>query len=230
MIIILCLTLTLILVLMPSLAFAWGPLTHAYLGSSIYSFASLIPAGIIALLKAYRKDFIYGNLIADMILGRKYLPYSKDSHSWDVGLRLLDQAEKEPEKAFVYGYLSHLAADTVAHEILTKDKRDLGHAWLEIKADSIIDKVFWLESVNISRAVQRRNDRFLEGSIEKFIFSFKTNKRIFEGIVLLSVFNKKRKSGIDREYISILHNESMTRMLDLLKNGKNAAVLSKNPL
>lgn len=216
--------------LVPSFAFAWGPLTHAYLANEIYSYAPLIPGGIMALLRKYRQDFLYGNLMADMILGKKYLPDDKSSHSWDVGLRLLEQAKRGPEKAFVYGYLSHLAADTVAHEALTEDRWDVGHAWMEIKADSIINKTYWLQSVTINRAVQRRNDKFLEGSLDSFIFSFKTNKRIYKGMVFLSLLNKKRKRGVDREYIQNLHDESIVSILDLLQNGKDASVLSRSPL
>lgn len=214
----------------PSFAFAWGPMTHMYLGSEMYSYAPLIPAGIMTLLKKYRHDFLYGNLMADMILGKKYLPDDKSSHSWDVGLKLLEQAKKGQEKAFVYGYLSHLAADTVAHEHLTEDKWDMGHAWVEMKADSLINKAYWLEYVTINKAVKRRNDRFLEDSLDRFIFSFKTNKRIYKSMVFLSVLNKKRKRGVDKKYIRTLHDESIAGMLDLLQNGKDASVLTKSPL
>lgn len=216
--------------LIPSFAFAWGPMTHMYLGSEMYSYAPLIPAGIMTLLKKYRQDFLYGNLMADMILGKKYLPDDKSSHSWDVGLKLLEQAKKGQEKAFVYGYLSHLAADTVAHEHLTEDKWDMGHAWVEMKADSLINKAYWFEYVTINRAVKRRNDRFLEDSLDSFIFSFKTNKRIYKGMVFLSFLNKKRKRGVDKKYIRSLHDESIASMLDLLQNGKDASVLTKSPL
>ena len=32
--------------LIPSSGFAWGPLTHMYLGNEIFSYGPLIPAGI----------------------------------------------------------------------------------------------------------------------------------------------------------------------------------------
>ena len=144
--------------LVPSFSFAWGPLTHMYLGNEIFSYGPLIPAGIFALIRKYRQDFLYGNLMADSIIGKKYLPDDKCSHSWDVALRLLGHAETDPEKAFAYGYLSHLAADTVAHEILTEDMRNMEHTWAELKADSMIKKTFWVQSVTFSRAVQKRND------------------------------------------------------------------------
>src|SRR5512139_1261957 len=97
----------------PSLSYAWGPLTHSYFANEIFSYAPLIPAAVLALLRKYRQDFLYGSLMADMILGKSHLPDSKSSHSWDVALNLLKQARTGPEKAFVYGYLCHLAADTV---------------------------------------------------------------------------------------------------------------------
>ncbi len=216
--------------LTPSFAFAWGPLTHMYLGNEIFSLASVIPAGIYGLIKKYRQDYLYGNLMADTIIGKKYLPDDKSSHSWDVGLRILRQAETDPEKSFAYGYLCHLAADTVAHGILTEDMRNMGHTWAEMKADSMINKVYWLQSVTFSRAVQRRNDLFLESSLDRYMFSFKTNKRIYKSVVFLSFFNKKRSVGVDRVFLSELHDVSLARMIDLLRNGTDAFVLEKRPL
>lgn len=218
------------ILLCPTAAFAWGPLTHIFLGNEIYSFAALIPPAVMQLINKHREDFLYGNLMADMILGKKYLPDDKSSHSWETGMKLFEQAERPSEKAFVYGYLSHLAADTVAHETLTEDRRQMSHVWLEIKADSMIDKVYWLHSVTISSVVQERNDRFLENTLQSFIFSFNTNKRIYKGMVFLTFLNKRRKHGIDRRMLSCLHDESIVRMIDILQNNKDAFVLSKKPL
>lgn len=216
--------------LSPSIALAWGPLTHIFLGNEIYSFAALLPPAILELIRKHREDFLYGNLIADIILGKKYLPDDKCSHSWETGLKLLEQADTSTEEAFVYGYLSHLAADTVAHEALTCDTRQMSHTWTELKADSLIDKIYWVHSVTISSSVQKRNDRFLEDSLERYIFSFKTNKRIYKSIVFLSLLNKKRRFGIDPKKVNCLHDESLIRMIDILQNGKEALVLNKKPL
>jgi hypothetical protein len=147
-----------------------------------------------------------------------------------VGLKLLDQAKTWPERAFAYGYLGHLAADTVAHETLTDEKGNMGHTWIEMKADSLIDKIYWLQSVTISKTVRQRSDLLLENSLDSYIFSFKTNKRIYKSMVFLSFLNKKRRRGVDRELIHDLHDESVARMLDLLTNGTDSAVLQKNPL
>jgi hypothetical protein len=214
----------------PSLAFAWGPLTHAYLANEILSYLPLLPAGVAVVIRKYKQDFLYGNLMADMIIGKKYLPDDKSSHNWDVAMKLLEQARSGQEESFVYGYLSHLAADTVAHETLTEDMQNMGHAWMEMKADSMIKKTYWLQSVTISKSVQNRHDRFLEESLDRFVFSFKTNKRIYKGIVFFSLLNKKRKRGIDKDFICCLHEESMGRIVDVLKNGRSSVVLGRNPL
>jgi hypothetical protein len=217
-------------IFIPSFSFAWGPMTHMYLGNELLSCAPLIPAGILALLKKHKQDFLYGNLMADIILGKKYLPDDKSSHSWDVGLKLLDQAKDWPERAFAYGYLGHLAADTVAHETLTEDLGNMGHTWIEMKADSLIDKTYWLQTVAISRKVKKRSHLLLENSLDRYMFSFNTNKRIYKSMVFLSVLNKKRRRGVDRELIHELHEESLARMIDLLQNGTDSEVLQKNPL
>ncbi len=225
--------------IIPSISFAWGPLTHIYLGNEIYSLCALLPPGIYEVIRRYRKDFIYGNLVADIIVGKKYLPENKNSHSWEVAFDLLKMATTKQQKAFVYGYMSHLAADTVAHNIYIINKKNFGHSLLEIKADSIIDKKYWYQAITIDKEIQRRNDLFLEKALERFIFSFKTNKRILKGIVFLTFFyQEKINDFIDknlitsmpvRKTIENLHEESLDNMIDLLHNWEKSKVVKKNP-
>lgn len=225
----------------PSIAFAWGPLTHFYLGSEILSLGSLIPAGIYSILKKYKHDFLYGNLMADIVIGKKYLPEDKNSHSWDVALNLFDSARTRQQKAFVYGYLSHLAADTVAHGKFTGNRKNIGHTLIELKADSIIDKRYWIQAITINKSVQQRNDVFLERSLERALFSFKTNKRIFKGMLFLSCFNQKRVGDLiernlrgfmypSNNYIQSLHYESIERIIDVLSKGRESKVFEESPI
>ncbi len=225
--------------LIPTAVFAWGPLTHIYLGNELYSLGSLLPAGLLEIIRHYKKDFLYGNLMADIIVGKKYLPDNKNSHSWDVAFDLLKATKTKQQNAFVYGYMSHLAADTVAHNIYTADKKNFGHTLMELKADSIIDKKYWLQAIEIDRKIQIRNDIFLENSLERFIFSFKTNKRILKGMVFLSLFNRERIGDfIDRNFVTSLpvretienlHQESINKIIDLFQNWENSEVVKVNP-
>lgn len=225
--------------LVPSFAFAWGPLTHIYLGNELFGFGSLLPAGILEIIRRYRKDFLYGNIMADIIIGKKYMPKAKSSHSWDVAFDLLRSARTNQQKSFVYGYMCHLAADTVAHNIYTVDRKNIGHTVMEMKADSIIDKKYWFQAMAIERKIQSRNDVFLENSLDRFMFSFKTNKRIFKSMVILSVFNQERIGDFidrnlttslpDRDIIENLHEESLDRIIDLLQNFESSEVVKASP-
>jgi hypothetical protein len=225
--------------LVPAAAFAWGPLTHIYLGNELFSLGALLPAGILEVIRRYRKDFLYGNIMADIIIGKKYLPDDKCSHSWEVGFDLLRAAGTLQQKSFVYGYLSHLAADTVAHHSYTADKKNIGHTFLEMKADSIIDKKYWFQAMSIDRKTQMRNDLFLEQALDRFLFSFKTNKRIFKGMVFFSFINQEKVGDFidrrlitslpDRDSIEVLHQESLDKMIDLLQNFESSEVLTSHP-
>ncbi|HYA11685.1 MAG TPA: zinc dependent phospholipase C family protein [Thermodesulfovibrionales bacterium] len=225
-------------ILIPSLAFAWGPLTHVYLGSEMYYLGSVLPVWVFNLLKKYRGDYLYGNLMADIILAKNLLPLEKNSHSWEVGFSLLESSRKSSEKAFSLGYISHLAADTVAHGIYTR-RKNIEHTVIELRADSLIDRKYWVQARGIDRVIQYRNDRFLEKSLDRVFFSFKTNKRIFRGMLFLSGLNKQKFGEfIDRnllipfkkEDIMKLHEESLDRIVDVLRNGDRSAVLKKNPI
>jgi hypothetical protein len=223
----------------PTLAFAWGPLTHIYLGSELFSLGALLPAGVLEVIRRYRKDFLYGTIMADIIIGKKYLPDNRSSHSWDVAFELLKSARTGQQKAFVYGYLSHLAADSVAHNSYTVDRKNIGHTFMEMKADSIIDKKYWFQALSIDRRIQVRNDLFLESCLERFMFSFKTNKRILKGMVFFSVVNREKIGDFidkrlvtslpDREIIENLHQESLDKMIDLLENLENSGVVALSP-
>jgi hypothetical protein len=225
--------------MIPTLAFAWGPLTHTYLGNELLSLGALLPAGVYKIIRRHRKDFIYGNLMADIIVGKKYLPDHKNSHSWGFAFNLLSVAETKQQKAFVYGYMCHLAADTVAHNIYTVNKKSLRHTLLEMKADCIIDKKYWQQAVFIDPEIQMRNDIFLQNSIERFIFSFKTNKRILKGVVYLTICYTPHIGDFidrnlvtympDREKIEKLHHESLDRIVDLFQHWEKAEALKLNP-
>lgn len=227
--------------LVPSPAFAWGPLTHIYLGNEIFFLGPLLPAGIYALIRKFRHDFLYGNLVADIIMWKKYLSDEKSSHSWDVAFDLFESAKTQQQKAFVYGYMSHLAADTVAHERLTIGRKNARHTFLELRSDGIVDKKYWVQARAIDKKVQVRNDLFLESALERVVFSFKTNKRIFKSMVFLAGLNHERFSRfIDKnialpsvyetKYIERLHHESLDRIIDLFQNGKESEIVKKDPL
>jgi len=227
------------ILLIPSIAHAWGPLTHLYLGHQIIELgAALVPAGIYTLLKRFGNDFLYGNLCADIILGRRFQSAEKSSHNWDIGWRLLESAKTNPQKSFAHGYLAHLSADTVIHNLKGK-QLPFRHSILEVKADSIIHRDYRGVLRNL-HANTLRNDTLLEDILESVFFSFKTNRRIFKGFLLLSTLpnyrplsrfiHKRLPNEIPVKDIYKFQQESLNRMFELLKNGKSSKVLREHPL
>lgn len=228
------------IILMPSIADAWGPLTHVYLGYQVLDIgAALIPAGIYSILKKYRHDFLYGNLSADIILGRRFQTFETNSHNWHIAWKLFGSAKTDRQRAFAYGYLTHLCADTVVHN-LEKARIPFSHPLLEIKSDSIIDKKYRRVLKRLDKTMQKKNDIFLEKRLESLFFSFKTNKRIFKSFLVLSRLPNYSpvSSFIDNRFpyeitVGDIYNfqqESMNRMFELLNNGKDSEVLKEHPL
>ena len=227
------------ILLIPSMAHAWGPLTHVYLGNQVLNLGvAAIPVGIYSILKNFKKDFLYGNLSADIILGKRFQGIEKNSHNWDIAWRLLASAKTDSQKAFAYGYLTHLSADTVVHN-LRRHRLPFTHPILEIKSDSIVDKKYRSVLKGLDKVTQKRNDILLENMLESVFFSFNTNKKIFKGFLVLSrlpsytpvsnFIDKRFPYEIPAEDIYDFQQESLSRMVELLRNGKDSEVLKKNP-
>ena len=122
--------------LLPAVAHAWTPGTHVYLGESVLANLHQLSAAVADLLRAFPYDYLYGNIAADTSLAKKYAPVGRHCHAWHVGQEIFDLAPTDPLRAFGLGYLSHLAADAVAHNffvprqlVLTSSTAALGHSY-----------------------------------------------------------------------------------------------------
>ncbi len=225
--------------LIPSVAEAWGPLTHVYLGNQILNLGmAAVPAGIYSIIKRYRKDFLCGNLSADIIIGKSFQCKEGNSHSWKMAWQLLMAAKTKRQQAFAYGYMSHLSADTVVHN-LEKTGLPFRHSFLEVKSESIIDKKYRKMLKELDRVMQKRHDVFLEDYLESAFFSFRTNRKIFKSMLILSRLSNCApvSNFIDNRFpykipvvdIFKFQQESLNRMIELLNNGKKSEVLKKSP-
>jgi hypothetical protein len=188
--------------LLPEPAYAWGPGAHmTYALHALAQGAVLAPA-IRAALKKFPDVFLYGTIAADIILGKKFAGDLYHCHHWDVALPLLDRCEDEREQAFVYGYLGHLSVDTVAHNFFVPYKIirsfetvALRHTYWEMRFDLKMDPKVWEILEEVGRHDYTDLDRFLERSLKRTIFSFKTNKHIFDSLLLVQRANKWRRAA-----------------------------------
>lgn len=182
-----------LLLLTPADALAWGAGIHLEVGSHILANLRSLPGPLAALLAAYPRDFLYGCIGADITVGKKFTHYLKHCHSWRVGRKLLDASVSEGQRACAFGYLAHLAADTVAHSyfvpykmIRTFNSGMLHHVYWELRAEANLDPEIWELARQVAMNNYRENDILLRNVISTTLFSFTTNKRIFNSLLLLN--------------------------------------------
>ncbi len=216
----------LILFFYPESSYAWGPLSHTYLAQQTFNFSHLIPISLVPIINSYYQYFIYGNLIPDVVIGKKYLPECKNPHSWKTGFNLLDVAKTPEEQAFAYGFLTHLAADAILHKEI-KNLNPLQHMIFEFKADRMVDRLHWLQIMAINKRVKKVSERFFEQSILDSIPTMKTLKKIYKSFIFLSGLNFGELK--DSTSFENLHVKSLNAMLDILNNGKNSDIIKISP-
>ncbi len=193
-------SLVLLFLLVPNDAFAWGIGVHLQLGSNILSNLEVLPPLLKTLLSAHPQDYLYGCISADITLGKKFTHYLKHCHSWRMGRKVLDAARTSPQQACAYGYLSHLAADTIAHSyyvpfkmVQTFNTAMLKHTYWEMRSEAHVPPEIWQLAQTIARQRFDDNDALLRRVLSDTIFSFTTNKRLFNSLLLLNRLEQWRK-------------------------------------
>ena len=185
------------LLLFPHDAFAWGSGVHLQLGSTVLENLPALRPAVAAVIGAYPFDFLYGCIAADITIGKKFTHYLLHCHRWQMGLKVLENAETDAQRACAYGYLSHLAADTIAHNyyvpyklMMSFSTLTLKHAYWEMRFETFVDREIWEIGKKVAKEHFRENDALLSRVLSDTIFSFGTNKRIFNSILLLSRLEK----------------------------------------
>lgn len=227
-------------------AFAWGPATHIGLASSVIDKLPLLPAAIAAVLARNRGAFLYGNVAADIVFAKRWSRVKQFCHHWSTGFRLLEEADDDRAQAFAYGYLSHLAADTVAHGkfvprqiAISECAINSGHFFWELRADATEADATWQLLKTVFHDEHTADHRALERQITGTFLSFDLNRLLFEGINALAARDGFRRSvGVwsrrSRWYLSIqlldgYRSESLDRILSLLTEGTASALLREDP-
>ena len=198
----------LVLLALPEAAHAWTPGTHIYLGESVLSSLPQLPAAVADLLRAYPFDFLYGNIAADSSIAKHYAPLGRHCHYWHVGQEIHDLAGSDALRAFGLGYLSHLAADTVAHNyfvprqlMITSSTAAVGHSYWETRVETHLGDAYARSARDVIRLEHTDADAHLDRIIAPTIFSVRTNRRLFRGMVRLTESPSwQRATQVAREY------------------------------
>ncbi len=236
----------LFLICWPDNVWAWGPATHLQIGWHILNDSAQLTHLVKSLIDRYPYDYLYGSISADIWVGKRFIRELKHCHNWRIGFKVLEKAETPSQKSFAYGYLSHLAADTIAHNYFVPEKmvtaystRLLRHLYWEMRFDALADRVVWNLPYEIMKDVHKDNDPLLESVIGDTLLSFKTNKKIFNHVLLLHRMEQwhnmiNRLSSYSRwvlhkEDADVYYQRSLNAVMDLLCNHENASCISEDP-
>jgi hypothetical protein len=179
--------------LFPTDALAWTPGTHVYLAETVLANLGQLPPAIADLLRAFPFDFLYGNIAADTSIAKRYAAVGRHSHFWHVGQEIHDQAESDALRAFGLGYLAHLAADVVAHNhfvprqlMMTSTTASFGHSYWETRVECHLGDAYARAAKDVILLDHAHADAHLDRIISPTIFSVRTNRRLFRGMVRLT--------------------------------------------
>ncbi len=194
------LVITTLLLAAPTCAYAWGFGVHLLLGNQLLGQLSSLPTHLQQLLGDFPADFLYGCISADITLGKKHTHYLKHCHSWNIGDQILQQADSDAQRACAYGYIAHLAADTIAHGYMVPFKMVrsyksvfLNHAYWELRFESQVPDRVWQEARLLAQQDFTQHDELLRSVLANTIFSFDTNKQLFNSMLLISRIKRWRK-------------------------------------
>jgi len=232
--------------LIPDTALAWGPGMHMFVGMTALAKMALVAPAIRSLMEKHPDDFLYGAVVPDIIVGKKYAGYMHHCHNWRIGWRILEEAGSPRQRAAAYGYLMHLAADVVAHNYYIPFKiiksfkaRMLHHTYWEMRFDIGIPEKAWRQMSKMITYKLGEFDLLLERVLRKTLFSYKTNKRIFSSLLFLqkirglrhslNLYAKQSRFEMGAENRQHYVDLTMEAAFDFLARPKSAACLDIDP-
>jgi hypothetical protein len=239
-----------ILLLVPDVAYAFGPATHIDLGLHVLRYAALLPPLVRRVVINHPESFLYGGFAADVVVGKNLAQHVHHCHNWQVGFRMLDDAPTPDLEALCWGFLSHLSSDVVAHNyfvplklILSYQARTTRHVYWEVRFDQANHESegVWETLHRMGRARFPEADDFLreELSSASRLLPFEASRRLFNSFMLVSRAERWREmtsSIADRSRWSLSREEfvecrrmAFDFVLAVLIDGRKAAVVGADP-
>ena len=227
-------------------ALAWGPATHMGLGSSILGQLAILPAAVAAVLARHRFAYLFGSIAADIVFAKRLSRVKQVCHHWSTAFRLLDSARDGRAKAFSYGYLSHLAADTVAHGkyvprqiVVSGCSVRVGHFYWELRADAMEDRSTWGLMERVLEDDHRHHHLALATHITDTFLSYDLNRLLFDRVNALAlrrgfrrtidVWNRCSRWYLSANLLDGYRAECVDRIQSILAEGQRSALLREDP-
>lgn len=196
----------LVLVAVLALVRPWGPGHHLEFAQRVYRNRNrTFPKRLANLLRRERDAFLYGNIAADIINFKGFGGHQNHCHRWTIIEEMRARATTDAEHAFCYGYLAHLAADTIAHNhfvpyhlVRYARSKGLGHLYWEMRADQFIPDSRWDAVSRLKRLPDLdRLDDLVNEAVPKKALSMRANKIVFNHVLLVAERDRWRR-GVQR--------------------------------
>jgi hypothetical protein len=238
---------TLTLVLWPEQAHAWGPVTHLVHGSQILDSLSIVPAALQEILATHRSSYLYGCIAPDIMHAKRYTrTVYTHCHCWRVGWQVVAACRTDRERAFAHGYLSHLVGDVHSHNhfvpvrlVTTYASIGLGHVYWEARFDAAQPGAPWQLVRSVLSQPTDDLDDLVERTVERTLFSFRTNKRIFSSLLLVQQLERwqqlvrevgrRSRHRIEPDEIQRFNTVCVDAIRDLLRHGPESASQAADP-
>ena len=205
----------------------WGPGNHLEFASRVLRARRKLASEPARLLRDERAAYLYGNIAADIINFKGYGGHYNHCHRWTIVAEMRARAASPAEQAFALGYLSHLAADTIAHNHFVPyhlaryaRSKGLGHLYWEMRADGFVGEGVWrlITELKADRALDPL-DELVNRAVPKKAFSLRTNKLLFNHVLLISERDQWRRN------VARLHGMSSAPLEpEFLERFRHAAV------
>ncbi len=232
------LTLTLLAVALAVLACGWGPGNHLEFAERVYRRRrELLPAKVGKLLGEHKRPYLYGNIAADIINFKGYGGHYNHCHRWTIVEEMRSHAKTASEEAFILGYLSHLAADTIAHNHFVPyhlaryaRTRGLGHLYWEMYADRFVPESRWkgIASLKADRELDEL-DELVNATVPRKALSMRTNKLLFNHVLLVSERDQWRRqmgkihtmayAPLEKGFLELFRRAAVERIRLALRRG-----------
>ncbi len=226
-------------------AWAWGPVVHTVISCNILESCSQILPAIASVIQTFPNEYVYGAISADFFLWKGQKRKKGHSHNWETGLNFLQGASSDKEAAYAYGFLSHLAADVIAHNYFVPDlirrtlrSKRIGHFYTEAVADRFVDPLYLKIAREILSMNHKDYDKVLRLSAVRNRYGLRTRKHIYiqsvrisDYLYCLPVFYYRGKGHPHRdERLSFMIGLSFRLVKDLLSYPDSSACLSYDPI
>ncbi len=232
--------------LMADSALAWGPATHIQIATDVMQRLTLLPAALAVLLSRHAFAFVYGTIAADVVFAKRLSRVRQFCHHWSTGFKLLEDADTDESEAFAYGYLSHLAADTVAHGkyvprqiALTNSTVGFGHLYWELRADALAAPPAHRRLGELLAEDHAVHHETMAGLLTDTLLPYDLNRVLFDRISAMAARRGSRRTmeivsrcsrhELSGDLISRYRAECLDRTMSLLNEGHRCPLLREDP-